>query len=267
MVKAFKGVSAAPAIGGGLMLAAALALAPLASASVITQRDSAYVISFPSGLDSATTSYTVTLTLPTGGSNYSSATVNLKSGNEGMTVGTTGGVTTTIGNQVAGTPSATGDINNDGSGGTFDFNYVTANGPDFTSSWTESTVVGGYNTLSFGGFGNQGFGGCGSNLLDLGGIFTCEVFIYGNWTNGHAPGDGYITNLSAGYSTINDFVYNSTLNWTLVGVSTGNYTGVDPNLGINLVGSAVPEPATWTLLLAGLGLAAVGGGLRGRRTA
>ena len=162
----------------------------------------------------------------------------------------------------AGTPSQTGDIYNGGNGGTFTFGYTTPNGPDFTSSWTISTVANGYNVIAFGGVGSQGFGGGGSNLVSIGGIFTVEVFIDGDWQQGTASGDAYITNLASGYNVVQDFVYNSRLNATLLAVSTGNFDGTNPALGFNLVGSAaVPEPGTWALMA--MGFAALG--LAGRR--
>ncbi len=254
--------------GASILIAAALSVAlPFAaSASVITQRDSAYTITFPTGLDSAITNYAVTVTMPSNGGNYS-GTINLKTGNQGLTVGTTGGITTSLTNQPAGTSSEYGTFFNNGQGGTGTFSYASGTGLDFTSSWTVPNIVSGYNVLEFGGIGSQGFGGCGSNFLDVGGIFTCEVFIAGDWSNGHAPGDGYISNLAAGYNIINNFVYNPALNETLVGVSSGNYQGVNPGLGLILVGSpvsSVPEPAPWTLLVAGLGLGAAAWMLRGR---
>lgn len=249
----------------GVLLSVALPLA--ASASVITQRDSAYTITFSNGLDTAATNYTLTLTMPAEGGNLYSNGFNAKTGNLGLTVGTTGGVTSTFSNEPAGTTTDIGNIYNNGTGGTFTFNYATTNGPDFTSSWTQSTVVSGNNALAFGGLGNQGFGGCGSNFLDAGGIFTCEVFIAGDWAPGTASGDGYISHLANGYSVINNFVYNPTLNETLVGISTGDYQGINPNLGLILVGSpvsSVPEPSPWTLLLAGLGMCAAAWVVRGR---
>jgi hypothetical protein len=240
--------------GGGLLISAA-------SAATITDRDSAYWISFPSGLDSAVTQYNVTATLPAGGSDAPNQVINLKTGAQNMTFGQSGSVTQNFTPPPLGSTSVTGSIVNGGQGGTFTFGYQTNNGPDFTTSWTISTVADGHDVLAFGGVGTQGFGGGGSNLLDTGGIFTVEVFISGKWAEGTAIGDGYITNLSAGYNVINDFVYDADLNATLVGVSTGAYDGTNPALGFNLVGASVtaaPELSTWAMLafgFAGLGLA------------
>ena len=241
-----------------LVLLSATALGGTASAQVFTQRDSAYTITFPSGLNSATTYYSVTATMPPSGGDSIGGTLSFKTSNQGVIVGTTGTVTTTYSNAGAGTPSEVGNVINGGGGGTFSFNYTTPNGPDFTSSWTISTVANGHNVVAFGGVGGQGFGGGGSGLIDIGGIFTVEVFIAGDWNPGTATGDAYITNLGAGYSVVDNFVYDSAINATILSVSTGKFDGTNPSLGFNLVGSAVPEPSTWAMMLlgfAGLGYA------------
>jgi hypothetical protein len=240
-----------------LLMAGSLALMSAgvvqAQAAQITDRDSAYFITFAGGLDTAVTQYTVTATLPAGGSDLDNTSLGYKSGFQNFTFSTSGTVTTTFVPPAGGT-SETGNIINGGNGGTWGFNYFTSNGPDFSTSWTISTTAGGHDVLAFGGVGSQGFGGCGSNLLDLGGIFTCEVFIQGNHPDGTATGDAYISNLAAGYNVTSDFVYNSMLNATVVGVSTGDYNGTNPSLGINIVGAAiVPEPATWAMMLVGFG--------------
>ncbi|MBC9878580.1 PEP-CTERM sorting domain-containing protein [Bradyrhizobium sp. INPA01-394B] len=223
--------------------------------SFVTQRDSTYSITFPSGLDSATTQYTVTMTLPSGGSNYGPTDYNLKTGNQGTTFTPSGDVTTNIPSSApAGTPLVNGTLFNGGGGGTFSFSYTTANGPDFTHSWTTSGVAGGHNVLQFGGTGGQGFGGGGSNLVDIGGIFTVEVFIQGKWTPGTATGDVYLTNIASGYNIVSDFEYNSSLDATVFSASTGSYDGTNPSIAFNLVGdqvSAVPEPSTWAMMVIG----------------
>ena len=233
-----------------------------AQAATFSDRDSAYTITFSGGIDTASTLYTVTATMPSGGSSADGYLINFKTGATGMAFSTSGGVTTTF-TPMNGAPSETANIDNDGTGGTFGFNYTTANGPDFTTSWTISTIANGHNVLAFGGVGGQGFGGCGSALLDVGGIFTCEVFIQGNHPFGMATGDVYVTNLAAGYSPVSQF-YDSGLDETIFSTSTGDYTGVNPGLGLNLVGTAaVPEPATWAMMLIGFG--GLGAAMRSRR--
>ena len=250
-----------------LLLAGALisvsAAAVQAEAATITERDSAYFITFSGGLDTAFTQYDVTATLPAGGSDLIAGSLNYKSGFQNFSLSTTGSVTSTYAQPTAGTTSEIGNILNGGSGGTFGFEYFASNGPDFSTSWTISTTASGHDVLAFGGVGSQGFGGCGSNFLDIGGIFTCEVFIQGNHPDGTAVGDAYITNLAAGYSVVSDFVYDSAINATILSVSTGNYDGTNPGLGFNVVGAPVPEPATWAIMLAGFG--GLGAAMRSRR--
>ena len=251
-----------------LLLAGSLICASMAAvqaqAAAITQRDSTYFITFAGGLDTAVTQYTVTTTLPAGGDDYTNASISYKSGYENFTMNTTGTVTTDFASPPApGTTSETGNVYNGGGGGTWSFGYSTPNGPDFSTSWTMSTVANGHKVLAFGGIGDQGFGGCGSNLLDNGGIFTCEVFIQGHHAEGTGAGDMYITNLSPEYSVVSDFVYNSSLDATVLSVSTGAYDGTNPGLGLNIVGAPVPEPATWATMLAGFG--GLGAAMRSRR--
>jgi hypothetical protein len=232
-----------------------------ANAASVTERDSTYFITFPGGLDTATTDYSVTLTLPSGGTDFAGA-FNLKTGNQGTTFSTTGDVTTDIPPSVpAGTPLVNGTAFNGGSGGTLNFAYTTANGPDFTQSWTVSGVANGHHVVSFGGVGGQGFGGGGSNLLDTGGIFTVEVFIAGNWGVGTSTGDVNLTNLDPSYGIVDPFTHVTILgnDYTLLSVSDGNFQGVNPSLGFDLYGSpveAVPEPSTWAMMI--LGFAGVG---------
>ena len=249
-----------------LLLAGSLVCASLgavqAQAATFTERDSAYTITIPGALDTASTLYTVTAQMPVGGSSALSYPLNFKTGATGMTFSTSGGITTTFVPD-NGAASETADIDNDGTGGTFQFDYTTPNGPNFTQNWTTTTVVNGHDVLAFGGIGSQGFGGCGSALLDNGGIFTCEVFITGNHPFGTAEGDIDITNLAAGYSPIN-WSYNTILGETVLTTAMSNYQGVNPSLGFDLIGAAaVPEPATWALCLLGVGM--VGAGLRASR--
>jgi hypothetical protein len=243
-------------------LVASAAQAQTAPPLPISQRDSAYTIIFPSGLDSAVTSYEVTATLPSGAADPGASTLSYKTGFYNFTAGTTGTVGSTYPVPPATNPQP-GALTNGGSGGTYSFGYDTNNGPDFSSSWTVSTTDLGHHVLAFGGIGSQGFGGCGSNFLSIGGLFTCEVLIQGVHAIGTGPGDVELTNLSSNFNVVQDFVPSG--GDTLLAVSSANWNGTNPDLGFDIFGAAVPEPATWAMLLFGLG--AVGAGLRLHRRA
>lgn len=227
-----------------------------ASAAIFSQRDTTYYIDVSGGLNSAVTQYDNTITLPAGGTNAIGTSLNFRVGATGTYISTTGGVATTMSPPAFGTPVIFGDITNDGSGGAFKFGYQTTNGPDFATSWTKSEVMFGHNVLHFNG-GGTGF-------LDAGGIFVDNIFITGDWS-GLGTNSGNHTGLtfSSGYSVINDFVYDPMNNWTLLTISTGAFDGLNPGIDFFLIGSsAVPEPSTWALMLAGFGL--VGATLRRR---
>jgi len=251
------------AVMGGVLAAALAGTAQAQTVSLpMSQRDSAYTISFSGGLDTASTQYNVTVTLPAGAADPGEIPLNYKSGFQNFTLGTTGTVTDTYPQPTGGT-GIDGSLFNGGNGGTFSFGYSTANGSDFSTSWTVSTVANGHHVLAFGGIGSQGFGGCGSSFLSLGGIFTCEVFIQGDHPAGTGAGDAYITSLGSSFNVVQDFVYNGDINATIVAVSDGSWDGSTPSLGINIVGAPVPEPTTWTMMLAGFG--GLGAAFRSRR--
>jgi hypothetical protein len=108
------------AVGAFALSAATAASGAVASAQTFTDRDSVYVITFPSGLDSATTQYTVTMTLPPGGSDSLNTTLNFKSSWPNVFFANTGTVTNTYTTAIPpGTGSEIGNILNGGSGGTF----------------------------------------------------------------------------------------------------------------------------------------------------
>ena len=227
-----------------------------ASATIFSQRDTAYNIDVSGGLSSAVTQYDNVITLPAGGTNALATSLNFRPGATGTYISTTGGVATTLSPPAFGTPVIFGDITNDGSGGAFNFGYQTANGPDFATSWTKSEVMFGRNVLHFNG-GGTGF-------LDAGGIFVDNIFITGDWSGlGTNAGNHTGLTFASGYAVINDFVYDPVHNWTLLTISNGAFDGINPSIDFFLIGSsAVPEPATWALMLAGFGL--VGATLRRR---
>ena len=226
-----------------------------ASATTFSERDVVYNIDVSGGLNSAVTQYDNVVTLPVGGTNSIGGSLSLRTGATGVYITTAGGVATTFSPPALGTPLIFGDITNDGTGGTFNFGYKTANGPDFTTSWTKSEVMFGHNVLHFSG-GGTGF-------LDTGGIFVDNIFITGDWSGlGTNAGNHTGLTFASGYSVINDFIYDPMHNWTLLTISNGSYAGINPGIDFFLVGGAVPEPATWALMLLGFGL--VGGTLRRR---
>ena len=238
---------------------AAFAMAPMTASAqaVFSERDVVYNLDTTAGLASTTTQYDNVVTLPAGGGNSIGGAFTFKTGATGVYITTTGGVTTTFPIPPPGTAVETGDVRNDGTGGTFEFGYKTSNGPDFGTSWTRSEVQFGHNVLHFSG-GGTGFD-------DLGAIFVDNIFITGNWSALGASAGNHtgLTYDTANYSLINDFVYNPTHNWTLLTISTGKFPGGSPGINFFLVGGSVPEPTTWALMLLGFG--GVGAALRSRR--
>jgi hypothetical protein len=244
----------------GLALAAALALGvTAASAQVFSQRATTYFLDTSAGLSNTSTNYDNVITLPGGGNDSIGGTLSLRTGFTDLTFSTTGSVGTTYTVPPPGTPSLVGNVTNGGDGGTFGFNYNTANGPDFTTSWTKSEVLGGHDVLHF--------SGGGTNFLDLGGTYSLSIFITGDWsTLGLSAGDHVGFTHDPDFGVINNFVYNPTFDWTLLTLSTGSFTGANPTVDFFLVGDAIPgapEPAAWALMLLGFG--GLGGALRARR--
>lgn len=132
---------------------------------------------------------------------------------------------------------------------------MTNNGPDLTSSWTESLVIGGRQVLHF--------RGGGSGLVDAGGKFTDTIYIQGNWADNAAVQNGHQLNgFDPSFTVGKNFVYNPTIGYTILTLSNPNMQVASPNIDFYLFGdtasavSAVPEPSTWAMMV--LGFAGIG---------
>lgn len=229
------------------LLAAVTLSATGASASIYTERDVVYNLNTSTGLDNTVTSYDNVIALPPAGDDAIGGTLSLKTGANSMYFTTTGTVGTTYAVPAAGTATITGDITNGGAGGTFNFGYVTNNGPNFAASWTQSETAFGHHALHF-------IGG-GTGICDVGCIFVDNIFITGDWsTAGTAAGDHRLNSFDPQFTLINDFVYLPGTNQTLLTLSTGNFQGGSANIDFFLFGNAVvPEPSTWAMMLLGFG--------------
>jgi hypothetical protein len=218
--------------------------ASAASAQTDTSRSTSYFVDVSGGLDSAVTSYYNTVGIApnvTGGV----GTLSLRTGHFNEYITTTGDVTTTYTIPAAGVASENGSISSGPNGGSFQFGYQTPNGPDFATSWTKSGVANGHKVLTF-------LGG-GTNFDDVGAPYDLVVAISGNWsTAGTAAGDHTFLGIDPSFAVISDFGYNAGLNETFF-VAHATFNGNNPGLSFNLVGQAVPEPATWAMMLVGFG--------------
>jgi len=126
--------------------------------------------------------------------------------------------------------------------------------------WTYNTkdvlsygTLGSLHTLNFSGGGSQS--GAFPTSID----FFVYVYLPGDWTTaGTTTGDYYDATVASGFSTPT-FSYSGGLNGvTTVFTVNYDYAGTSPDLSFKLIGSAVPEPSTWAMLLlgfAGLGYA------------
>lgn len=85
------------------------------------------------------------------------------------------------------------------------------------------------------------------------GILGDGQFLTGSWSVGDVTANG-ITAISTN-ANINDFA----------APSTGGYSGVVPYIQLETAGAAIPEPASWAMLIVGFGL--TGAAMRRRRLA
>jgi hypothetical protein len=228
--------------------------ASAASAQTYTSRSTTYFVDLSGGLDGAVTTYANTITVA---SNVAGGVGSLafRTGHFNENITTTGDVTTTYAIPAAGVASEDGSISSGPDGGSFQFGYQTQNGPDLNASWTESGVASGHKVLTF--------SGGGTNLDDVGAPYDLLVAISGNWsTAGTDTGDHTFLGIDPSFTVTQDFVYNAGLNETFF-QAHATYDGVDPGLTFNLVGQAVPEPASWAMMLVGFG--GLGVAMRSRR--
>ena len=162
-----------------------------------------------------------------------------------------GGITQTEGTPSGGKTPFT--ITGDGAAGTFGFDYdiaATKSGPLLTLGRSGKLA-----TLNFDRSGSV------NAFTPF--AFDISVALPGNWTQaGTSTGDHEVLGEGAGFSTP-QFVYDAGSNITTVTTSDPTYTGGPSGLDFTLFGSAVPEPATWAMMLVGFG--ALGGVLRSSR--
>lgn len=103
------------------------------------------------------------------------------------------------------------------------------------------------------------FNGGGTGIVDTGGTFLSTVQILGDYsaTTAHT-----IATFSSDYTVLQNFVYSA--GYTYFTVRTTNFQTNSPAISFSLLGaSAVPEPATWAMMLVGFGM--VGATMRYRR--
>jgi hypothetical protein len=150
-------------------------------------------------------------------------------------------------------------VSDDGTPGSWGWTYDTAAGP--SGSLLTSITYGRLGTLA-----TLNFDVGGGYTINFGSSYDYYVYVYlpGNWaTSGTGTGDYIYNSVGPGFSTPT-FTYNSGTNTTTVVTDNLSFTTGYPSLNFTLVGSAVPEPATWVMMFAGfagLGFA----GFRGSR--
>jgi len=139
--------------------------------------------------------------------------------------------------------------------------------------WTENTAAtnsgpvltfgaaGSLRTLSISAGGSETLPGQDTPI-----DYYVNVFLPGNWTTeGSSPGDYNSLSWNPAFSTPT-FTYDMATNTTTI--SSADYAfipsvGGGPDLNFTLIGSAIPEPSTWAMLLMGF----VGTGFMMRRRA
>ncbi len=127
--------------------------------------------------------------------------------------------------------------------------------------WTYNTAAGAGLPLSYGRLGslstlNFDVGGFDGSSQTIG--YYVNVYLPGDWTTaGTGTGDYIFNRVAAGFSTPT-FTYDSGDNTTTVSTYDPSFlgNGGGPGLSFTLVGSVVPEPSTWAMML--MGFAALG---------
>jgi hypothetical protein len=149
-------------------------------------------------------------------------------------------------------------LSNSGSAGSWGWSYTTAADTSGTEALTLGTL-GGLATLNFLAGGNAS----PANRID----FYVDVYLPGNWTTeGTGTGDYLLNGVAPGFSTPT-FTYDPSTEVTTVFTKNLDYTGGAVDLNFTLVGSAVPEPSTWAMMLLGFAGLGFAGYRRGTRLA
>jgi hypothetical protein len=232
------------ALAGALSAAALIGAA--AHAQTIANRTSDYTLSFnPATFGDASESYSQSLAYPAQSAfSGSTFTEDYLPDASNITFQQGGGIsiseTPVVSNQ------STITIAGDGTAGFWGTTYNTTGN-------ISTGMADGLNTLTFTG------GGAVTNAGTIG--YYIFVYLPGNWTTpGTSTGDYTFNGVGADFSTPT-FTYNAGVTTVESFTTSYNSNNSDPtNLSFTLYGAAVPEPATWLLMLLGTG--AVGAAMR-----
>lgn len=227
-----------------LALAAALSSAALigsaAQAQTITSRTSDYTLSFnPYNFSGASEVYSQSLAYPDQAAFSELFTQQFLPDATNISFQNGGGITTTETTPAGNASTVT--VTGNGMAGSWGTTYDTMG--NITTG-----VKDGLNTLTFNG------GGSVTNA----GTIDYYIFAYlpGDWTKvGTSTGDHTFNGVGPDFSAPT-FIFNSMTDVTTVESFTTAYNSnnTDPtNLSLTLYGSAVPEPATWAMMLLGTG--------------
>ncbi len=159
-----------------------------------------------------------------------------------------GGVTVTSPTPIAPYPATVNaTFSGDGTEGFWGWQYDTAAGAGLPISYGK---LGNLATLNFDA------GGFDSTVYSPGIGYFVFVYLPGDWTTeGTATGDYLFTSVADGFSTPT-FTYDAGSGVTTVETVSTTFVGGAPDLKFSLIGSAVPEPATWAMML--FGFASIG---------
>lgn len=242
-----------PILGAAVLaMAVAVAGAAPASAQTVTSKTSDYTLSWSSPTFAGNSAF-LAASLAYGaqpafsGSNFS---IGFPNGATGFALQDAGGITASAFTPLTTSPVGVA-VSGDGSAGSWGYSY------NAVSPYLATGTQGGLETLTFTGGGAVGIGGI---------YYYVNVFLPGNWTtSGTATGDYTFNGVGAGFSTPT-FTYDPGTQVTTVSTFTTNYTnGENAGLDFTLFGAsaAVPEPASWAVMILGLGMA--GAAIRRRR--